>query len=341
MAFATGRSTLRAMVSNSPTTRLSDSVLSDLNPDLKAPTYDRAALTPSIVHIGVGGFHRAHLAVYVDQLCRAGHTDWSILGTGVMPGDARMKEALSTQDHLYTLVERSAQGHDATVIGSMVDYIHAHPDAQGLIDAIAAPQTQIVSLTVTEGGYPVDDATGGFDADSPNAGPGSAFAAIIAGLTKRMEDGVGPVTVLSCDNVMGNGDVAALATKSMASAELAAWIDSNVSFPNSMVDRITPATTDSDREWFAETIGIHDNWPVVCEPFIQWVIEDDYAGARPPWEELDIIITKDVKPFEHMKLQLLNAGHSVLGFAAHLFEIELVHDGMADPDVLALSLIHI
>ena len=136
---------------------------------------------------------------------------------------------------------------------------------------------------------------------------------------------------------MGNGDVAALATKSMASAELAAWIDSNVSFPNSMVDRITPATTDSDSEWFAETIGIHDNWPVVCEPFIQWVIEDDYAGARPPWEELDIIITKDVKPFEHMKLQLLNAGHSVLGFAAHLFEIELVHDGMADPCLLYTS----
>jgi len=195
-----------------------------------------------------------------------------------------------------------------------------------------------VSLTVTEGGYPVDDATGQFDADSPNAGPNSAFAVIIAGLTKRMNDGVGPITVLSCDNVMGNGDVAALATTSMAASAadgLVAWIDENVSFPNSMVDRITPATTDADRQWFTTHVGIEDAWPVVCEPFIQWVIEDDYAGDRPPWETLDITITEDVRPFEHMKLQLLNAGHSVLGFTSHLFEIELVHDAMADPDVLS------
>ena len=325
------------MTSETSDTTLNSSSLGEMSDELHAPQYDRSALAPSIVHIGVGGFHRAHLAVYVDQLARAGNTDWGIVGTGVMPADAAMKEALSGQDHLYTLVERSASGHNATIIGSMIDYIHAYPDQQGLIDAIAAPTTQVVSLTVTEGGYPIDDATGAFDPDSSNAGPGSAFAAIIAGLTKRMTDGVGPVTILSCDNVMGNGDVAALATKSMAAgnAELLAWIETNVSFPNSMVDRITPATTPADREWFTENIGISDNWPVVCEPFIQWVIEDDYAGARPPWETLDIIITEDVRPFEHMKLQLLNAGHSLLGFSAHLFEIELVHDGMADPDVLA------
>ncbi len=286
----------------------------------------------------MGGFHRAHLATYVDQLCRTGNTDWGIVGAGVLPGDARMADALGAQDHLFTVVERSSEGHKSTVIGSMVDYILAHPDPQPLVDKIAAPETQIVSLTVTEGGYPVDDATGEFAPDSPNAGPESAFAAIIAGLAKRMNDGIGPITVLSCDNVMGNGDVTALAVKAMAAqtgADLAAWIDENVSFPNSMVDRITPATTDADRKWFAEQVGIDDRWPVVCEPFIQWVIEDDYAGQRPPWESLDIIITEDVRPFEHMKLQLLNAGHSVLGFSAHLFEIELVHDGMADPDVLA------
>ena len=331
------RRNIPAMNSDAAAPRISDQLSPEIAEKLKAPTYDRDSLARSIVHIGVGGFHRAHLAVYVDQLCRAGNKDWSIVGTGVMPGDVAMKEALSTQDHLYTVVERSASGHDATIIGSMTDFIHAHPDAQGLIDAIAAPETQIVSMTVTEGGYPIDDATGEFDPDSPNASDTSAFAAIIAGLTKRMNDGVGPVTVMSCDNVMGNGDVAALATKSMAASnpELAAWIETNVSFPNSMVDRITPATTDSDRQWFAENVGIEDNWPVVCEPFIQWVIEDDYAGARPPWETLDIIITEDVRPFEHMKLQLLNAGHSLLGFSAHLFEIELVHDGMADPDVLA------
>ena len=312
--------------------------LDNLDPSLEPPSYDRSALARSIVHIGVGGFHRAHLAVYVDQLARAGNTDWGIVGAGVLPYDAKMYEALSTQDHLYTVVSRSQAGFDATVTGSIVDFIFAHPDQQPLVDKIASPETQIVSMTVTEGGYPVDDATGDFDPDSPNAGPDSAFAAIVKGLAKRMDDGVGPITIQSCDNVMGNGDVAALATKSMAKAhsdELSAWIDANVSFPNSMVDRITPATTDADREWFAENIGIEDNWPVVTEPFIQWIIEDDYAGARPPWETLDIIITKDVRPFEHMKLQLLNAGHSVLGFSAHQFEIELVHDGMADPDVLS------
>ncbi len=312
--------------------------LAALPPSLHAPTYDRGALKRSIVHIGVGGFHRAHLAVYVDQLARNGNTDWGIVGAGVMPFDEKMATALGEQDHLYTLVSRSQDGHDATVIGSIIDFIHAYPDPQPLIDAIASPETQIVSMTVTEGGYPIDDATGEFDPDSPNASDASAFAAIVNGLAKRMSDDAGPVTVQSCDNVMGNGDVAALATTSMAAAhsdELVAWIKDNVAFPNSMVDRITPATTDGDREWFADNIGIADNWPVVCEPFIQWVIEDDYAGARPPWETLDIIITEDVRPFEHMKLQLLNAGHSVLGFSAHQFEIELVHDGMADPDVLA------
>ena len=317
---------------------LSNANLTNLDPSVKAPVYDRSALTPSIVHIGVGGFHRAHLATYVDDLARAGNTDWGIVGAGVMPFDQKMYDALTEQDTLYTLVSRDQDGFDATVIGSIVDFILAYPDPQPLIDKIASPETQIVSMTVTEGGYPVDDATGAFDPDSPNASDTSAFAAIVKGLAKRMADGVGPITVQSCDNVMGNGDVAALATKSMAAAhgdDLVAWIDENVAFPNSMVDRITPATTEADREWFAENVGIDDNWPVVCEPFIQWVIEDEYAGARPPWETLDIIKTDDVRPFEHMKLQLLNAGHSVLGFSAHQFEIELVHDGMADPDVLS------
>ena len=319
---------------------LSNINLPNLDPSVKPPSYDRSALTPSIVHIGVGGFHRSHFATYIDEIARSGNTDWGIVGAGVMPWDEKMYDALRTQDHLYTLVARSQDGHDATVIGSIIDFIYAYPDQQPLIDKIASPETQIISMTVTEGGYPIDDATGAFDADSPNAADGSAFAAIVKGLAKRMADGVGPITVQSCDNIMGNGDVTALATKTMAAAqggdELVAWIEQSVAFPNSMVDRITPATTESDCEWFAENIGISDNWPVVSEPFIQWVLEDDYAGPRPPWEELDITITEDVKPFEHMKLQLLNAGHSVLGFSGHQFEIELVHEAMADPDVLSL-----
>jgi mannitol 2-dehydrogenase len=319
-------------------THLSSTALSDLDNVVSPPTYDRSALTPSIVHIGVGGFHRSHLATYVDELCRAGHTDWAIHGAGVLPGDSAMADALGGQDTLFTVIERGADSTTATVIGSMVNFTHAHPDPAELISAIAAPSTQIVSLTVTEGGYPIDDATGEFDADSPNAAPNSAFALIAAGLEQRRQNGGESLTIMSCDNIMSNGAAARAATLGMAAGvhdELAGWIAANVAFPNSMVDRITPATSDDDRAWLAETHGISDAWPVACEPFRQWVIEDDFAGARPPLEELDIIITDDVQPYEHMKLQLLNAGHSCLAYAAALLDIELVHDAMADPDVLA------
>ncbi len=318
-------------------TELNQTTLGQITDDIAVPEYDRSALARSIVHIGVGGFHRAHLAVYVDELARKGHTDWGIVGSGVMAGDARMRDALQAQDMLFTVVARGADELDMAVIGSHLDYVLAADDPQPLIDLIAADSTEIVSLTVTEGGYPVDDATGAFDATSPNAAPGSAFSAMIGGLKARMDAGGKPLTIMSCDNVMGNGDVAKLSVTTMAAAHgdaFVSWINEHVSFPNSMVDRITPATTENDIAWLADTHGLVDQWPVVCEPFIQWVIEDNYAGARPPWEELDVIITNDVRPYEHMKLQLLNAGHAVLGFAGHLFEIELAHDGMADPDVL-------
>ena len=319
-------------------TELNNANLGQITDEIAVPDYDRSALARSIVHIGVGGFHRAHLAVYVDELAKLGHTDWGIVGSGVMAGDVRMRDALNAQDTLFTVIARGADELDMRVVGSHLDYILAADDQAPLVEAIAADATEIVSLTVTEGGYPVDDATGEFDAGSPNAADGSGFAAIIAGLKARMDAGGKPITIMSCDNVMGNGDVTKLSTMSMAAAhgdDFVAWIEQNVAFPNSMVYRITPATTQDVMDWLTNTHGLADHWPVVCEPFIQWVIEDNYAGARPPWEELDIIITDDVRPFEHMKLQLLNAGHAVLGFAGHLFEIELAHDGMADPDVLA------
>ncbi len=324
------------MEQNAAPPRLSNAVLNDLHDSLGAPAYDRSALTPSIVHIGVGGFHRAHLGTYVDELCRAGHTDWAILGSGVMAGDAAMADALLPQDGLFTVIERGASMSTSTVIGSMVGYIHAHPDHAGLLDAIAAPTTQIVSLTVTEGGYPIDDATGAFDAGSPNASPTSAFAIIAAGLANRMRNDAGPVTIMSCDNIMSNGEATKNATFGLVDTiggDLRAWVEANVAFPNSMVDRITPATTDSDREWLLENHQLTDAWPVVCEPFRQWVIEDNFAGARLPLEELDVIVAADVTPYEHMKLQLLNAGHSCLAYAAALLDIEFVHDAMADEDI--------
>lgn len=314
--------------------QLAPDVLDRIDSHVATPRYDRATLERSIVHIGVGGFHRAHLAAYVDELARAGHTAWGIVGSGVTAHDTAMAEALGAQDGLYCLVARDEHEAEARVIGSIVDYVLAYPDLGPLIERIAAPSTQIVSLTVTEGGYPVDDATGVFDPTSPNGGRGSSFAAIVQGLRRRREQGSGPITILSCDNVMGNGAVARTATLGVARSiapDLVDWIEQHVTFPNSMVDRITPVTTDQDRRWLTGRFGVEDRWPVMTEPFRQWVIEDAFAGGRPPLEELDVIITDDVEPYELFKLRLLNAGHSCLAYLARLLEIERVDEVMADP----------
>jgi mannitol 2-dehydrogenase len=315
---------------------LSAENLSAIGENLTVPGYDRSALRPAIVHIGVGGFHRAHLAMYIDQLCRDGHTDWAIVGAGILANDQAMADALDAQDHLYTLVVRDTEATTAEVVGSIVDYVHAYPDPEPLIDRIAAPATQIVSLTITEGGYPVDDTTGRYDPTSPVAGDGSAFALLAKGLDRRRSAGAAPLTVLSCDNVVGNGHMTRTATLGEAAGidpQLAAWIDANIAFPNSMVDRITPATTEDDRRWLAKTAGVNDRWPVFTEPFTLWVLEDRFAGDRPPVELLDIVVTDNVEPFEQMKLRLLNAGHSTLAYLSALVGHELVHDAMADPDL--------
>ncbi len=300
--------------------------------------YDRATLRRSIVHIGVGGFHRAHLATYVDDLCRAGNVDWSIVGAGVLPGDAAMAEALDAQNGMYTLIVRGQDTTTVQVIGSIVDYLHAWPDAEELINRMAEPTTQVVSLTVTEGGYPVDDTDGTFVAGSPNAAPGSAFAILAEGLERRRTTSGAPITVMSCDNVIGNGHVTAAAVLGCAEAHgpaLTSWIEDNVSFPNSMVDRITPASAPSDRAWLLEHHHIDDQWPVVTEPFRQWVVEDDFAGDRLPLESIDVIVTDDVEPYELMKLRLLNAGHSCIAYLAALLDVETVSDAMAQPEIAA------
>lgn len=312
---------------------LRPATLHGLDRRVAVPTYDREALTRSIVHIGVGGFHRAHLATYVDELATAGATDWAIVGAGVLPHDVAMADALGAQDGLYTLVTRSEQGIEARVIGSLVDYVLATPDLAPLVERIAEPATRIVSLTVTEGGYPVDDETGLFDPASPNAGPSSAFAAIVRGLRRRLDAGIGPLTVLSCDNVIGNGHVARTSTLGVAGEldpELATWIADEVAFPNSMVDRITPQTTERDRAWLAEQLGVEDRWPVMTEPFRQWVVEDRFAGARLPLEQLDVIVTDNVEPYELFKLRLLNASHSSIAYLARLLDIALVDEVMGD-----------
>ncbi len=315
-----------------PGVSLRPEVLPEISDRVEVPTYDRSRLRRSIVHIGVGGFHRSHLGSYIDDLCRTGHRDWSIVGSGVLVGDAAMASALGSQQCLYSLVLRGPDVTKVRIVGSIVDYIHAHPSPTRLVERISDPDTRIVSLTVTEGGYPIEE--GRYDPGSSMAGKASAFGIMAAGLALRRARDAGPLSVVSCDNIVSNGDVARTATLGEAESvdpALAEWVEREVGFPNSMVDRITPVTTDADREWLLTETGVIDVWPVVAEPFRQWVIEDTFAAGRPPLEDLDVVVTTDVEPYEQMKLRLLNGAHSVLAYLAALRGHDQVHTAMADP----------
>ncbi len=312
---------------------LSAENLGRLDPRITIPKYDRSSLGGGIVHIGVGGFHRAHQAVYLDDVCGTGLTDWSITGAGVLDGDAAMADALAAQDYLYALVTRDVHAANARVIGSITDYVLAADDIEPLVARIASPQTRIVSMTITEGGYPVDEADGGFLAPPADEVP-PAFESLARAFQRRRDGGLGGLTVLSCDNVMGNGDTARTATLgicAMLEPGLEDWVSRNVAFPNSMVDRITPQTTDADRTFLADEYGLVDRWPVVAETFIQWVIEDEFPYGRPPYEDVGALVTDDVRPYETLKLRILNAGHSTLTYMAALVGHTYIHEIMADP----------
>jgi mannitol 2-dehydrogenase len=312
---------------------LSTESLRRLDPRVSIPEYDRHALAGGIVHIGVGGFHRAHQAVYLDDLCRHGVDGWSITGAGVLPGDAAMASALAAQDHLYTLITRDSRSTEVRVIGSIVDYVLAIDDLEPLVGLLAQPQTRIVSLTITEGGYPVDEASGAFIAPASGLLP-PTFESLSRAFQRRRDAGLGGLTVHSCDNVMGNGDTARTATLgvcAMVEAGLEDWVERNVAFPNGMVDRITPQTSDADREFLAAEYSLLDRWPVVAEPFIQWVIEDEFPYGRPPYEDAGVLLTDDVRPYETLKLRILNAGHSTTTYMAALVGHVYIHQIMADP----------
>lgn len=310
------------------------------------PGYDRSAVTAGIVHLGVGAFHRVHQAVYTDDVLAAGATDWGICGVGVLPQDARMAEVLRSQDHLYTVIEKVGEGVSARVIGSIVDYLLAPEDPEAVVAKIADPATRIVSLTITEGGYSVNEATGSFDptpevlADlEPGATPSTAFGLIVAGLARRRENGTGPLTVMSCDNLPGNGDLAKLAFGAFAERldpELGEWVRSEVAFPNTMVDRIAPVTTDGDRSLLEERFGVVDGWPAVCEPFSMWVVQERFVGGRPPWEEVGATFADDVRPYELMKLGLLNSSHQALAYFGHLLGHTYADQAAVDPDLAEL-----
>jgi mannitol 2-dehydrogenase len=322
--------------------KLSLETVRGLDARISVPKYSRASITPGIVHFGIGNFHRAHLAVYLDDLFNMGlDHDWGIIGAGVMPSDEMMRQKLADQDYLTTIVEQDANFVAARITSSMVDFIPPS-DRQRLIATLADPKIRIVSLTVTEGGYMVNPATGKFDPNHPAlqrdaknmSDPTSVFGLILAGLIERKKAGLVPYTVMSCDNLPHNGVVTRNAISGLArlfDPSLADWVEKNVAFPNAMVDRITPATSDRERKFVNDTYGLRDNWPVFCEEFKQWVVEDHFTNGRPQFEKVGAQFVADVTPYEYMKIRILNGGHAVIAYAGGLLDVHYVHEAMQHP----------
>jgi len=323
---------------------LNQAALASLPESVARPTYDRSRVTPGIVHFGVGGFHRAHQAMYVDSLMNQGTAlDWGIIGVGTMPQDFRMRDALVPQDGLYTLVLKHPDGTlEPRVIGSVVGYHLASDDPEKVLGVLTAPSTRIVSLTITEGGYLFHPSTGELDSSAPRlqpdlvegAVPSTPFGYIVEALRRRREAGTAAFTVMSCDNIPGNGDVARRMISTFARLKddgLGARIGAEVAFPNCMVDRITPVTTSDDIDSLRERFEVEDRWPVVCEPFTQWVLEDHFTAGRPPFEEVGVQLVPDVEPYELMKLRLLNASHQALCYLGYLAGYRYAHEVCQDP----------
>ena len=293
---------------------------------MPVPNYTRSSDIMGIVHIGVGGFHRAHQAHYLNQLRQLGEaSEWKICGIGIREGDQKLHDIFKKQDHLYTLMVKHPDGKiEPEIIGSIVDFEMGIANPEPVIARIADADTRIVSLTITEGGYNFNPTTGDFNFDNLDIrhelrhpyDPKTVYGFLAAALKRRRDNGLPAFTILSCDNIEHNGDMARKMLLAFVEAQdvgLAEWIAQEVCFPNSMVDRITPVTTNTDIETLAQTYGVLDAWPVTCEPFIQWVIEDNFSNGRPEFEKVGVQFVPDVGPYEKMKLRLLNAGHSVLG----------------------------
>lgn len=321
---------------------------------VKIPTYKRnGAVKEGIVHIGVGGFHRSHLAVYIDCLMQNHHvTDYAICGVGLQPFDKKMRDALRSQDCLYTVVERSSSTSAVQIVGSINSYLFAPDDREAVIAKMAHPDTHIVSLTITESGYYYNENTHElqsghpdiqFDLDPVNSNaPHTTFGFLYAALVRRYDQGLRPFTVLSCDNMQKNGSITRHMLESFARLrtdrpEIATWITEKAAFPNSMVDRITPQTSAADVVALADKFGISDAWPVVTEPFMQWVLEDKFSDGRPPFEKIGRTVqvvsnVHEVEQYEKHKLRLLNASHSAMGYAGHLAGFKYVHEVLENPD---------
>ena len=343
--FTAGTASTSQRQTSAAPLKLNTKNLSQLQ-NVTVPTYQREGVKQGIVHVGVGGFHRAHLAAYVDTLLEQFNVqDWSICGVDLQPFAAPMRDALKPQDNLYTIIERAAEGTTARVCGSITDYLFAPDSSEAVIAKMAHPDTHIVSMTVTESGYYMNENTHQLQTDHPDVAadlageqpPRTVFGYLYAAMERRHAAGLRPFTVLSCDNMQKNGDISRNMLVSFArhqNPEIADWIANNGAFPNSMVDRITPRTNDEDKVSLAENFGVEDAWPVVTEPFHQWVLEDKFVDGRPPFEKAGVQIVPDVhkvEEYEMIKLRLLNGSHSAMGYAGQLAGFTYIHEVIGHP----------
>jgi len=324
--------------------RLSEATLADLPAGVQRPDYDRRTVRTGIVHLGIGAFHRAHQAVYTDDVL-ARDPNWGIVAASLRSPDTY--DALDPQNGLYAVSIRSKDGEAIRIVGAISRVIVAPEAVDSLLDVMADPGTRIVSLTVTEKGYCHDPATGALNESHPDIvhdtanphRPRSAPGFIVEALRRRRRAGTPPFTVLTCDNLPSNGrTVKRVLTRyaELIDQELGVYIANEVSCPSTMVDRIVPATSDEDRDRISRTLGMLDAWPVVTEPFTQWVIEDRFPQGRPAWEAAGAEFVPDVEPYEHMKLRLLNGSHSTLAYLGYLAGYKTVADTMADPAFVRL-----
>ncbi|OXI43832.1 mannitol dehydrogenase family protein [Burkholderia aenigmatica] len=330
--------------------RLSEGLVLDADLPLVTPSYDRRLVTAGIAHIGVGNFHRAHEAFYVDRcLAMPGQESWGICGIGLGSSRSAMEKAVALQDQdcLYTLAELASDGRTCNrIIGALVEYMHAPADPESVLKKLADPAIKIVSLTITEGGYNFDESSGEFMLESPDVArdlaggvPRTAFGFIVESLRRRRAANLPAFTVVSCDNLRQNGNTARRAILAFAKsvdAVLADWIAENVAFPNSMVDRIVPTVTAEVREHVNAMTGIDDQVPVVAETFTQWVIEDKFSNGRPKFEAVGVELRDDVEAYEAIKGRMLNASHMLISFSSLLLGYRLVHEAMGDSEIVEL-----
>ncbi|MDS7594118.1 mannitol dehydrogenase family protein [Agrobacterium tumefaciens] len=322
--------------------RLSKQSLSQLPRSIEIPEYDRDAVTPGIVHLGVGAFHRAHQAVFIDDCLKRGETQWGIVAASLRSTETR--DAIEHQDNLYTFNLRDGDGERFRVIGSILETIVAPESPERLIDRLSDPRVRLVTLTVTEKGYVTNLASKTLLRDHPDIihdlanpdRPRTIYGFILAATRRRKSEGSVPLTLLSCDNLPSNGHVLRkllLEFAALADAELAEFVTRHIACPCSMVDRIVPATTDDDRETIASALGVEDAWPVVAEPYFRFVIEDRFPHGRPALEKSGVEFVADVEPYEHMKLRMLNGAHTAMAAAGQIAGLATVADAWREPTI--------